>query len=94
LVTSYCTAVKEWVRRPTKEAKMAKQDELTLHEALSDPLILALALADGWSKAGFREEMLAASDALQPALSKRKASGETRLAPSGGMAFAPAGCCA
>jgi hypothetical protein len=73
---------------------MAKHDELTLSEALSDPLILALATADGWSKGAFREEMLAASDTLQPTPSKRKNTDESRMASSGGMTFAPVECCA
>ncbi len=73
---------------------MAQHAELTLSEALSDPLILALATADGWSKVAFREEMLAASDALQPAPSKRKNTVLSRMASSDDLLFAPVGCCA
>ncbi|RYG92507.1 MAG: hypothetical protein EON58_18525 [Alphaproteobacteria bacterium] len=45
---------------------MAKREEMTLAEVLTDPFILALAKADGWSRHAFSEEMHAASDALSP----------------------------
>ena len=45
---------------------MAKHEEMTLAELLTDPLILALAKADGWSRHAFIEEMHAASDAFRP----------------------------
>jgi len=45
---------------------VAKHEELTFAELLTDPLILALAKADGWSRHAFIEEMHAASDALRP----------------------------
>lgn len=44
---------------------MAKREEMTLAEVLTDPFILALAKADGWSRHAFTEEMHAASDALR-----------------------------
>jgi hypothetical protein len=45
---------------------MAKLQEMTLAEVLTDPFILALAKADGWTRHAFTEEMHAASDALSP----------------------------
>jgi hypothetical protein len=45
---------------------MAKREEMTLAEVLTDPFILALAKADGWTRHAFTEEMHAASDALRP----------------------------
>jgi hypothetical protein len=44
---------------------MARHDDLTLNEILSDPMILLLARADGWSKAEFRDEMIWASQELK-----------------------------
>ncbi|KQQ32874.1 hypothetical protein ASG19_23060 [Rhizobium sp. Leaf306] len=44
---------------------MAKREEMTLADVLTDPFILALAKADGWSRHAFTEEMHAASDALR-----------------------------
>jgi hypothetical protein len=44
---------------------MAKREEMTLAEVLTDPFILALAKADGWSRHAFTEEMHAASNALR-----------------------------
>lgn len=44
---------------------MARHDDLTLTEILSDPMILLLARADGWSTAEFRDEMIWASQELK-----------------------------
>ncbi|WP_105439405.1 hypothetical protein [Neorhizobium sp. T25_13] len=44
---------------------MARHDDLTLNQILSDPMILLLARADGWSTAEFREEMIWASQELK-----------------------------
>lgn len=44
---------------------MVRHDDLTLNEALSDPMILLLARADGWSTAEFRDEMIWASQELK-----------------------------
>ena len=72
---------------------MASQFELTLSEVLSDPLILSVALADGWSKAEFRNEMTAAAREL----TKRSMRAST-LAPSVSYRTQPVGgscaCCA
>lgn len=47
---------------------MARHDDLTLNEILSDPMILLLARADGWSTAEFRDEMIWASQELKRGL--------------------------
>ena len=60
---------------------MARHDDLTLNEILSDPMILLLARADGWSKAEFRDEMIWASQELKRApggLDATVARGSTR----------------
>ena len=69
---------------------MAKQEEMTLADVLTDPLILALARADGWSRLAFADEMHAASEALRP-----KGADRTRapLPFSQTKAYASAPCC-
>jgi len=44
---------------------MARFDDLTLAEVLADPMILAVARADGWSKENFKQEMIWASQELR-----------------------------
>jgi hypothetical protein len=44
---------------------MTRHNDLTLNEVLSDPMILLLARADGWSKDEFRDEMVWASHQLK-----------------------------
>jgi hypothetical protein len=58
-------AANDAARRREEEKTMARQQDLTLNEVLADPMILAVALADGWSKTAFRDEMMAASRELR-----------------------------
>jgi hypothetical protein len=71
---------------------MARHDDLTLNEILSDPMILLLARADGWSTAEFRDEMIWASQELKRGPSDLDAT-VARVSQRNGRPL-EAGCCA
>ncbi len=68
--------------------------ELTLSEILSDPLILSVAAADGWSKTAFRDEMTAAARTLTRHNSRALATSSTRGYPPAQLNEQPLACCA
>lgn len=72
---------------------MPIQHELTLSEILSDPMILSVAAADGWSRSAFRDEMTAAARVLTRHKSPESARSITSGRQSAQLNEQPIACC-